>query len=183
MRRKGYPAAGNDMIIAAAAQGEPAPPEVVQALKEGGIEAVDEYGLFGWYLRARVALAAGRDRGGAGRPAHRPRLLEQPAAGHLCRAVGKRPRLGPLARRPALPADLGGQAGAHRADPRRAALFSGMVTGFRDFPHSVAAGVGEGDGPSTSNGGASLGDPTRSRDNVASSLTIWSPSFPEKAMV
>jgi hypothetical protein len=32
---------------------------VVQALKEGGIEAVDGYGLFGWYLQARVALAEG----------------------------------------------------------------------------------------------------------------------------
>jgi hypothetical protein len=57
---KGLPAAGNDMIIAAAALGEPAPTEVVQALKEGGIEAVDEYGLFGWYLKARIALAEGR---------------------------------------------------------------------------------------------------------------------------
>ena len=57
---KGILAAGNDMIIAAAAQGVPAPPEVVQALEEGGIEAVDEYGLFGWYLRARLAAAEGR---------------------------------------------------------------------------------------------------------------------------
>jgi len=56
----GLPAAGNDLIVAAAALGELAPPEVVQALKAGGIEAVDEYGLFGWYLRARVALAEGR---------------------------------------------------------------------------------------------------------------------------
>ena len=48
------------MIAAAAAQGAPAPPELVAALEEKGIEAVDEYGLFGWYLKARVALAEGR---------------------------------------------------------------------------------------------------------------------------
>jgi tetratricopeptide (TPR) repeat protein len=53
----GLPAAGNDLIVASAALGEPAPPEVVQALKAGGIEAVDEYGLFGWYLRGRVEEA------------------------------------------------------------------------------------------------------------------------------
>lgn len=57
---EGLPAAGNDMIIAAAALGEPAPAEVVQELKEGGIEAVDEYGRFCWYPTARVALAEGR---------------------------------------------------------------------------------------------------------------------------
>jgi hypothetical protein len=54
-RRVGGPWA----IVIAAAQGAPTPPEVVQAVEQHGIESVDEYGLFGWYLLARQAAFAG----------------------------------------------------------------------------------------------------------------------------
>jgi len=46
-------------IVIAAARGKPTPPELVQAVEQQGIDSVDEYGLFGWYLLARQAAYAG----------------------------------------------------------------------------------------------------------------------------
>lgn len=46
-------------IVIAAARGVPTPPELVQAAQQHGIDSVDEYGLFGWYLLARQAAFAG----------------------------------------------------------------------------------------------------------------------------
>jgi hypothetical protein len=51
-------------IIIAAGRGGPTPPELVQTLEQHGIDSVDEYGLFGWYLVAREAAFA-RDAGKA----------------------------------------------------------------------------------------------------------------------
>lgn len=50
---------GSWAIVVAAGSGKATPPELVQAVAQGGIESVDEYGLFGWYLVAREAAAAG----------------------------------------------------------------------------------------------------------------------------
>ncbi len=47
------------LIVACAALGKPTPPELVQAAKTGGVESVDSYGLFGWYMLAREFAAAG----------------------------------------------------------------------------------------------------------------------------
>ena len=47
------------VIVARAALGQPTPNELVRAVDEGGVERVDSYGLFGWYLVAREAAAAG----------------------------------------------------------------------------------------------------------------------------
>jgi hypothetical protein len=47
------------LIVAAAAQGKPTPVELIQAAEEHGVESVDSYGLFGWYMLAREAAAAG----------------------------------------------------------------------------------------------------------------------------
>ena len=55
----GLQAAGPWAIVIAAGTGAPTPPELVQAVEEHGISSVDEYGLFGWYLVAREAAAAG----------------------------------------------------------------------------------------------------------------------------
>lgn len=41
--------------------GEPTPPEIVRALQAEGVEAVDEYGMFGWYILAREAARADRE--------------------------------------------------------------------------------------------------------------------------
>jgi hypothetical protein len=46
-------------IVIAAARRGPTPPELVQAMEAQGINSVDEYGLFGWYLVAREAAFAG----------------------------------------------------------------------------------------------------------------------------
>jgi hypothetical protein len=46
-------------IVIAAARGVPTPTELVQAVEQHGIDSVDEYGLFGWYLVAREAAYAG----------------------------------------------------------------------------------------------------------------------------
>jgi len=42
-----------------AGSGIPTPPEIMQAIEIKGISAVDEYGMFGWYLVAREAAASG----------------------------------------------------------------------------------------------------------------------------
>lgn len=56
----GLPQGGPWAIVIAAAQGVANPPELVQALEQGGIDSIDEYGLFGWYLVARQAAFAGQ---------------------------------------------------------------------------------------------------------------------------
>jgi len=48
------------VIVACAAQGKTAPAELIEAAALGGVERVDSYGLFGWYLLAREAAAAGK---------------------------------------------------------------------------------------------------------------------------
>jgi RNA polymerase sigma factor (sigma-70 family) len=53
--RQGGPLA----IVIAAGSGSPTPPELVKSVEEHGIDSVDEYGLFGWYLVAREAAFAG----------------------------------------------------------------------------------------------------------------------------
>lgn len=59
MDERGLQAAGPWAIVIAAAQGTPTPVELVQAVEKNGLSSVDEYGLFGWYLIAREAAAAG----------------------------------------------------------------------------------------------------------------------------
>jgi RNA polymerase sigma factor (sigma-70 family) len=49
------------VIVACAALGKPTPPELVQAAETYGVERVDSYGLFGWYMLAREAAAAGEE--------------------------------------------------------------------------------------------------------------------------
>ena len=39
--------------------GSPTPDEIVQALQQKGVNSVDEYGMFGWYIVAREAAHAG----------------------------------------------------------------------------------------------------------------------------
>jgi RNA polymerase sigma factor (sigma-70 family) len=51
----------NGLIVAAAARGKPTPVELIRAAEEGGVESVDSYGLFGWYMLAREAAAAGNE--------------------------------------------------------------------------------------------------------------------------
>jgi hypothetical protein len=51
-------AAGWSAVVVAG-RGIPTPPEIMQAIEEKGVESVDEYGMFGWYLVAREAAAAG----------------------------------------------------------------------------------------------------------------------------
>ncbi|HEX2924129.1 MAG TPA: sigma-70 family RNA polymerase sigma factor [Chloroflexota bacterium] len=46
-------------ILIAAARGLPTPRDLVQSVEEGGVASVDEYGMYGWYLVAREAAAAG----------------------------------------------------------------------------------------------------------------------------
>ena len=46
-------------IVIAAARNGPTPPDLVHSVNEHGIDSVDEYGLFGWYLLAREAAFAG----------------------------------------------------------------------------------------------------------------------------
>jgi len=46
--------------VIAAAQGIQTPPELVLSTEQHGIDSVDEYGLFGWYLVARQAAFAGQ---------------------------------------------------------------------------------------------------------------------------
>jgi hypothetical protein len=41
--------------------GQPTPPEIVQALQSEGVDAVDEYGMFGWYILAREAARASHE--------------------------------------------------------------------------------------------------------------------------
>ncbi len=51
----------NALITATAAQGKPTPVELVQAAEAGGIESVNSYGLWGWYMIAREAAADGEE--------------------------------------------------------------------------------------------------------------------------
>ena len=53
--------AGNatGVIVAVAAQGKPTPVELIKAYQVRGVESVDPYGLFGWYMVAREAAATG----------------------------------------------------------------------------------------------------------------------------
>ena len=48
------------VIVACAALGKSTPEELVRAAAEHGVESVDSYGLFGWYMLGREAAAAGR---------------------------------------------------------------------------------------------------------------------------
>lgn len=41
--------------------GEPTPSEIFQVLQSEGVEAVDDYGMFGWYILAREAARAGHE--------------------------------------------------------------------------------------------------------------------------
>jgi RNA polymerase sigma factor (sigma-70 family) len=50
---------GAGLVDIAALRGEPTPPDVIQVVEEQGIEAIDDYGMAGWYLVAREAAAAG----------------------------------------------------------------------------------------------------------------------------
>ena len=50
------------LIVAAAAQGKPTPAKLVQEAEDHGVESVDSYGLFGWYMLAREAAAAGDEK-------------------------------------------------------------------------------------------------------------------------
>jgi RNA polymerase sigma factor (sigma-70 family) len=59
MLERGLQAGGPWAIVIAAGSGAPTPAALVQAVEENGIQSVDEYGLFGWYLVAREAAAAG----------------------------------------------------------------------------------------------------------------------------
>ena len=61
LKERGPQAGGSWAILIAAGQGIPTPPELVQAVEKVGIQSVDEYGLFGWYLVAREAAAAGEE--------------------------------------------------------------------------------------------------------------------------
>ncbi len=47
------------LVDIAALRGTPSPPELVAQVAEGGVEAIDSYGMEGWYLIAREAAAAG----------------------------------------------------------------------------------------------------------------------------
>jgi RNA polymerase sigma factor (sigma-70 family) len=47
------------LIDIAAIRGTPSPPDLVRRANDGGVEAIDFYGMEGWYLVAREAAAAG----------------------------------------------------------------------------------------------------------------------------
>ena len=61
MQERGLQAAGPWTIVIAAGRGAPTPSDLVGAVEQNGIKSVDEYGLFGWYLVAREAAAAGEE--------------------------------------------------------------------------------------------------------------------------
>jgi hypothetical protein len=61
MQERGLQAGGPWAIVIAAGKGVPTPSELVEAVEKDGIQSVDEYGLFGWYLVAREAAAAGEE--------------------------------------------------------------------------------------------------------------------------
>jgi RNA polymerase sigma factor (sigma-70 family) len=56
---RGVQGAVGSAAIAFAGNGAPTPPEIMQAIAQDGVSGVDEYGMFGWYLVAREAAAAG----------------------------------------------------------------------------------------------------------------------------
>jgi RNA polymerase sigma factor (sigma-70 family) len=55
----GYEPYGAALVDIAALRDEPTPPDVVQVVEERGIQALDDYGMTGWYMVAREAAAAG----------------------------------------------------------------------------------------------------------------------------
>lgn len=59
IQEQGMQAGASWLLNIAIRQGLPTPADVVQAIEEGGIESVDSYGMFGWYMVAREAAAAG----------------------------------------------------------------------------------------------------------------------------
>jgi RNA polymerase sigma factor (sigma-70 family) len=59
IEQEGYQVFGCFLVDVAVSRGEPTPRDVVQFVKENGIEAIDEYGMEGWYIIAREAAAAG----------------------------------------------------------------------------------------------------------------------------
>jgi len=61
IQERGLQAAGPWAVVIAAGSGTQTPPELVKAVEQNGIKSVDEYGLFGWYLIAREAAAAGEE--------------------------------------------------------------------------------------------------------------------------
>ncbi len=50
-------------ILVAAKRGLPTPPDIVRAAEEGGVDAIDTYGLYGAYMLAREAAAVGDEAG------------------------------------------------------------------------------------------------------------------------
>jgi len=54
-----YVVAGCFLVEVAIRRGRPTPPDVLQFIEENGIEAIDEYGMTGWYVTAREATTAG----------------------------------------------------------------------------------------------------------------------------
>ncbi|MBN1934269.1 MAG: sigma-70 family RNA polymerase sigma factor [Anaerolineae bacterium] len=56
---KGYVVAGCFLVEVAIRRGKPTPPDVIRFIEGNGIEAIDEYGMTGWYVIAREAAAAG----------------------------------------------------------------------------------------------------------------------------
>ncbi len=62
IEQEGYSPYGAALVEVAARRGEPTPPDVVRVVEEGGVDALDDYGLQGWYVIAREAAAAGREK-------------------------------------------------------------------------------------------------------------------------
>jgi RNA polymerase sigma factor (sigma-70 family) len=59
IEQEGYEPYGCALVDVAALRGEPTPRDVVQFVQEHGVEAIDDYGMSGWYVIAREAAAAG----------------------------------------------------------------------------------------------------------------------------
>jgi RNA polymerase sigma factor (sigma-70 family) len=59
IEQEGYETYGVALVNIAALRGEPTPRDVVRFVEEQGIEALDDYGMTGWYMTAREAAAAG----------------------------------------------------------------------------------------------------------------------------
>jgi tetratricopeptide (TPR) repeat protein len=61
IERVGYRWYAPMLIQIVAARGEPTPEDLKEQLEKGGIDAVDDYGMFGKYLAARIAAESGDD--------------------------------------------------------------------------------------------------------------------------
>lgn len=59
IEERGVRGCGWAAVMVAAARGLPTSPDVVQAIEQGGVSSVDEYGMYGWYIVAREAAAGG----------------------------------------------------------------------------------------------------------------------------